>query len=265
MNDQAERRVKLNEWIVEHSLRAEPYVLLGTAHPERAMLNIPEFSFRGADSVSKSPIVMLAAVINGRISVHLYTDGPRDLMHLKQYAHEVIEGQVAIASFIIGYAFSIEITQVINVGLETNYVYGAPGDGNAFGGEQLAVFGDIRALTTGRLGAFVTRCLGDMSIALQWPRDAAFYCYRAIESLNQHCIEKWDLGDLSESGQWQEFRRRAGCSKEHLMQIKSDADPIRHGNHLNVGSLSNDAVMNMTRTVVASYLGVSQVPVSSLG
>ncbi|MEZ2419405.1 hypothetical protein [Luteibacter sp. RCC_6_2] len=259
MNEFEERRNKIKGWIQTYSLNPEPYVLLGTAHPERALLNIPEFSFRGADSLSEAPIVMLASVINGRIVVHLYTDAPRDLEHLKQYAWGAIDGQVAIASFLCGYAFTIEITQAFHVGQGINYVYAAPGDGR---GIELSagrpdIFGHIRNMATGRLGAFITRCLSDLSMALQHPSDAAFYCYRAIESLNQHSIENSGMAGKSEGRQWEEFRRQAGCTKDDLMKIKDDADPVRHGNHLKAGAMTRETVMDMTRKVVTTYLGIA--------
>jgi hypothetical protein len=54
LNDFEDRRTKIKGWVSSLSLQ-EPYLLLGTAHPERALLNIPEFSFRG--EVSGSPLV----------------------------------------------------------------------------------------------------------------------------------------------------------------------------------------------------------------
>lgn len=265
MNEFEDRRKKIREWIETYALNPEPYVLLGTAHPERALLNIPEFSFRGADSLSDAPIVMLASVINGRIVVNVYTDAPRDLEHLKQYAWGAIDGQVAIASLLCGYAFAIEITQVFHVGHGINYVYAAPGDGRGieWSAEWPDILGHIRKLATGRLGAFVTRCLSDLSMALQHPGDAAFYCYRAIESLNQHSIESSGLAGKSELQQWEEFRRLAGCTKDDLMKIKQDADPVRHGNHLKAGAMTREAVMDTTRKVVKTYLGIASGGVST--
>ncbi|MET0330466.1 MAG: hypothetical protein ABW154_03455 [Dyella sp.] len=234
-------------------------MLLGTAHPERALLNIPEFCFQGADSLSDAPIVMLASITNGRIVVHLYTDAPRDLEHLKQYAWGAIDGQVAIASFLCGYAFTIEITQVFHVGHGINFVYAAPGDGRGIelNAEWPEILASIRNLAKGRQGASVTRCLSDFAMALQHPGEAAFYCYRAIESLNQHSIESAGLVGKSEGRQWEEFRRRAGCTQDDLMKIKCDADPVRHGNHLKAATMTREAVMDITRKIVTTYLGIT--------
>lgn len=49
------------------------------------------------------------------------------------------------------------------------------------------------------------------------------------------------------------------------MKIKEDADPLRHGNHLVARAMTREAVMDMTRKVVTTYLGIASGSVDAVG
>jgi len=95
---------------------------------------------------------------------------------------------------------------------------------------------------------------GDLASAMKHADDTGFYCYRAIESLRQHCSAAHGLAASEKAKQWQKFRDVAGCDEQTLRAIKAAADPLRHGGV--VGSNSEDRATLFTSTwgIVDAYL-----------
>jgi len=86
------------------------------------------------------------------------------------------------------------------------------------------------------------------------PDDTGFYCYRAIEALRQYCIVRYNLDSEKKSEQWRKVREIAGCEEQILHDIKSAADPVRHGAIVPVtsGRSRNPVYQNMGTLLMAS-------------
>jgi hypothetical protein len=84
--------------------------------------------------------------------------------------------------------------------------------------------------------------------------DTGFYCYRAIESLRQHCILKYKIDPEEKAEQWQKVRELATCDEATLRQIKAVADPLRHGEVVKVTSSDRAELFVKTWDVVDAYL-----------
>lgn len=91
-------------------------------------------------------------------------------------------------------------------------------------------------------------------MAMKTPDDTGFYCYRAIESLRQYCIVKFQLDPKKKPDQWKKFKGIAGCDEAILNKIKMAADEVRHGGVLPVTSQDRELLFISTWDVVEAYL-----------
>jgi hypothetical protein len=89
---------------------------------------------------------------------------------------------------------------------------------------------------------------------MKTPDDTGFYCYRAIEALRQYCIVRYRLDPEKKSEQWAKVREIAGCQEETLREIKTAADPVRHGAIVGITSADREAMFTKTWDVVDVFI-----------
>jgi hypothetical protein len=107
---------------------------------------------------------------------------------------------------------------------------------------------------SGENGIFIARCMRDLISAMKDSNDSAFYCYRAIESLKNHCTIVNSLGAVSDAAQWDKFRESASCDRDILMDIKGKADPVRHGSPAGLTGQQREKLFMTTWEIVGNYL-----------
>jgi hypothetical protein len=112
----------------------------------------------------------------------------------------------------------------------------------------------LRDKIIGPNGVFLNRCFSDLTASMKHADDTAFYCYRAIESLRHHCAAVHGLSGANKAKQWEKFREVSGCTEDILLQIKSAADPLRHGEALGGRSEDRAKLFTSTWNVVDGYL-----------
>lgn len=61
------------------------------------------------------------------------------------------------------------------------------------------------------------------------PDDAAFHCYRAVESLRQHCIATRSLDPKDKATQCKTLREIVGCDESATRLLEKSAQAPRHG------------------------------------
>jgi hypothetical protein len=62
------------------------------------------------------------------------------------------------------------------------------------------------------------------------------------------------LADADKSVKWTKFREVSGCSEQALREIKTAADPLRHGNVENVARTDRATLLTDTWDVVDRYI-----------
>ncbi|MVZ88209.1 hypothetical protein GPZ74_30350 [Burkholderia pseudomallei] len=87
----------------------------------------------------------------------------------------------------------------------------------------------MRPKLQGESGVFLHRCLRDLITAMKDPDDVAFHCYRAVESLRQHCIATRSLDPKDKATQWKTLREIAGCDESATRLLEKAAQAPRHG------------------------------------
>lgn len=233
----------------------DPYIFYGTVFPERATLSL---HFKIKFGISTQPSSLLSAKIDillNQIVVWVDVNEPWNLVYLKNAVDQALANYLAIVSFLNGFAYEHRLTRVLNRALEVDHVFGieAPGVGQMRQGtDVVAGTLELRKLTLGRAGVYISRCLTDLVQAMRSATDAPFYCYRAIEALRIHCAELNDVGD-KKGTQWAFFKGYFDCNEAHLNQIKEAADGPRHNDVLSAPPLDHGMVLTNTWTLVDAY------------
>jgi hypothetical protein len=178
-----------------------------------------------------------------------------NIFDLRNVVKNIVHTQLAMVSFLKGFAYDFEITRVLNRDRAIDYVFGIDIPVLAERGREVDLDEALKALrahTAGPLGVFVHRCLADL--AMKNADNTGFYCYRGIESLRHHCAARHGISNSGKSTQWHKFREVSGASEETLLAIKNAADPLRHGEATGVTSADRADLFTKTWDIVDGYL-----------
>lgn len=203
---------------------ATTYHFSGVVHPIRSAFALPEtrklgFTFEEEGLTGTAEL----QIFYSHVSVVAAVDGDPNVGTLKNVVHALIQATVDAYGYLSGRGFRAEVVSVLTP------------DGN------LQIFGcgvpilestaesrplDIESvLTLSYESRWVRRMLTDLSLAIREPADSGFYLYRAIEAIRQHFREQ----SPKESDSWASLRNELRIKRESLDEIKSFADPSRHG------------------------------------
>jgi hypothetical protein len=231
----------------------------GIVLPERAKLDELNWSVTGTLLGDGKVYSASVSVICNQVAIWFESELEFSVLELKHLAEYVVGNQLFALSYIIGCVFDFQVTRVINRSKGVDYVYGI---------ENSAIFGRkdigdlnlylerLRARQIGINGTLIHRCLSDLSSAMRYREDTAFYCYRAIESLKQHyCAEK-NILSRDDKKAWELFREGNGFSEAQLKWFAQHAMNSRHGKVSVISSEDNDDLLRRTWDVVDTYLGI---------
>jgi hypothetical protein len=185
------------------------------------------------------------SVILNQIALWIETDADWDVYDLRNVAKTLVLNELEVVGYLKGYTYDVEIRRVLNRELNIDHVYGVdiPCLANRTpDADFLQRVAEIRDKCLGAEGVLIHRCLADLSSAMKHADDTGFYCYRAIESLRQHCILKFGLDPERKDVHWVKFRELTRCSEDILREIKAAADPVRHGEVVKITRASNYAL-----------------------
>jgi hypothetical protein len=235
----------------------ENYFIQGLILPERARLDT-EWSIKGQHLSSGVSFSVKVSIVCNQVALWLDTDGELSVADLKNFANYVVADQLHVFSFLIGCTYDFQLTRVINKERGVDYVYGIENPvlfGRRNVDELDASIHKIRALQVGRDGALIHRALSDLSSAMRYREDSAFYCYRAIESLKQHyCAVNAVAGN--DEQKWIAFREANDFSKEQIVWFALLARDSRHGSLSLVDAEKYEELLTKTWDVVDKYLSI---------
>lgn len=234
----------------------EPYIFIGVVLPERAQLsfqidiNFTHFSsgFCGEANIN---------VIKNQVAIRIESEADWELETLRNVVKTMVQNELAKISYLIGCAYDLEIIRVLNQSRGIDYVFGIDIPCIAERGYSIDIdkaIGLLRQKANGDDGIYLHRCFADLVSSMKHADDTGFYCYRAIESLRQHCAAQNGMSDAKELRQWEKFRKIARCDKQSLLTIKAEADPLRHGGVSSVTSDERAKLLMNTWDIVDGYL-----------
>jgi hypothetical protein len=223
--------------------------------PERAIISF-EFSTVFSHYMSgKRAKAKVSAVLN-QVAIWVEAEDEWDIFDLRNCVAYMLNMHFAARSFVTGCAYDFEITRVINRERGIDYVFGINVLAVPASIEDSDLEGSIRKLlqkAVGAEGLFLNRCLADFLSALKDVNDAAFYCYRAVESLRHHCAAINGMSNENKAKQWEKFRESAQCEESVLLSLKVAADPIRHGAVPDVKSQDWQHLLAVTWKIIDGY------------
>lgn len=234
----------------------QTYLFEGVVLPERAQLSV-QFSVQFTHITSGISGKADVSVVLNQVAVWVDTEAEWDIFDLRNTIRNLLQNELAVIGYLEGHVYDLEVTRVLNRTLGIDYVFGidipciAERNKSIDKLERLTL---IRQKTTGRDGVLLHRCFNDLAMAMKSPEDTGFYCYRAIESLRQHCILKFSLPPDNKAEQWQKLRETAGCDEATIRDIKSAADPVRHGDISSITSQDREALFMKTWNIVDGYI-----------
>jgi hypothetical protein len=232
-----------------------PYILKGLVLPERAIISVGPIEMKffhpstGYDANAKLNIVL------NQITVWIYSEHEWDIFDLRNVAEQLVSDILAVIGFLKGYAYDVEIRQIINDDKRIDYVYGINIPCIEKRNENIDFqkkLKEIMAKTSGDYGLFIKRCLNDLIMAMKQPGDTGFYCFRAIETLKHYCKKRFNLE--KEPDQWKKIAEISGYDKDYMQVVRNFAFPERHGEILPITSNDRQEIFLKTWDVIERFL-----------
>ncbi|SXC68773.1 Uncharacterised protein [Klebsiella quasipneumoniae] len=230
------------------------YSFIGLVLPERAMLTF-EFSLT-LHLPSGHKGGFQCSIINNQLLAIASLEENIDLMTLRNIVHYIIQSNISLLGFYSGIFYDVKIDRVYNDELTVNYVYGvANTDIQEYWGELdiEKMYNEFKHKTVGQEGILLNRALNDLMSALRSADDAAFFCFRAIESLRNHNSLLKNIADKNDKQQWESFRNMTCCLRSQIDEVKIFADHLRHGKHVSMTADEVKHVLVTTWEIVRRY------------
>lgn len=224
--------------------------------PERAQLSL-HFTVRFSHIASGFDGVAKVSIILNQVAVRIESEHDWDIFDLRNVVNNIVRNRLAMVGYLMGYAYDLEVTRVLNQSREIDYVFGIDIPCIAERGKVTDLQNALIKLlnkTIGENGVFLNRCFADLVSAMKCADDTGFYCYRAIESLRHHCASVHGLSGAEKSKQWEKFREVSRCEEDTLRAIKTSADPLRHGEASGVNAEDRTRLFTNTWNIVDGYI-----------
>lgn len=226
------------------------YILKGIVHPQRATLSLSRpIKEKVTHLSSKKELCIELNIVVNQITIWIESTEEWNLDDLRNIGRAFTITICSILTFIYGYYYEVEIIQMLYKEKGTDHIFGidTPCISNRDSIKDFkAKFEDIINITNGKLGIYLQRCFKDLNSALKDTEDTAFYCFRAIESLKQHCKEKFNISENNEVAQWKKLSEICGYDKSYIDIIKNGAKVLRHGGY--VGHTEEERIEFLTKT-----------------
>lgn len=206
------------------------YIFKGLVLPERAQISFGPFEADLEHIATGNKLVGKINVVLNQLTVWIHSEDEWDIHDLRNIVKTWTNNTVSIFGYVLGYAYEVEIRQVLCEEKNIDYVFGINSQA-AYDKEKHEnapkIVKEIMGKTSGKYGIYIMRCLNDLTMALKHVDDTYFYCFRAIESLKQYCRYKFSIE--SENEQWKKLSEITNTDKDSIKFIRKRAFPERHG------------------------------------
>jgi hypothetical protein len=213
------------------------FTFLGTAHPERRGWWFDRFEVR-----ESSGIVFSAEMRGSRFvaSITLPSGTTPDLLTARNHASMHLRTVTDAIGMLNGVAISGDITEALD---PTGALHALDPHLRELAVEYTA--SDLRRLMAAGFNDQAVRLgMADVRMALLNAVDTAFLCYRAIEGVKQVY------------GDWETLRMNLSIPYDRIMELKSLADPRRHGGAAQLTHDQRVEALTLAHRTVLDYAGV---------
>lgn len=215
------------------------YQLSGKVLPERAGVNIGPLTFgvSGGEDVPQSTLHV--QILWSQIFARLTCPSPvKNHFTARNLVEDCVRSILDAAGFVFGRGYDVEITQYFATDPTADWVFGVDiGVLEKRASEAGLTVDHLAYLMSTPTSWFFRRALADFREAIKNATDTGFFCYRAIETLMQ-CHAALN-GGSNDSTKWRAFRDHYNVSEDDIRNVKSFADPIRHGNGLHMKEVTS--------------------------
>jgi len=234
------------------SAESSIYTFFGKIFPERANVNISPIVMNIENKEAGISGVLKTSIAVSQVSAQFVCKQKVDnIFTLKNYVEDAIRLQVDVLGYTLSCGYDIEITSMIDSIGSPQTVFGVNFDDiEEFKKKRPKDFNEIMKLFSDEKGNYLRLCMGDLREAVRNPKDAGFFCYRAIESLMQYFTKN----GLDRDKTWHKFREDVGVRKEQIEYIKKFADPVRHGGSIYISPENSKKILNDAWEIVDKYI-----------
>jgi len=200
------------------------------------------------------------SIILNQVAVWIDSPVEWDIYDLRNVVLTILQNELSAIGYLKGLAYDVEIRRVLNPLLGVDCVFGIEMPCIAERNKAIVLdnaISTIRKKLTEPLGVYLHLCLTDLKSAMKEPNDTSFFCYRAIESLRQHCVAKFSLNPKNKDAHWEKFREIAKCDRTAIMMIKASADAPRHGDVAAMTADERVKLLTTTWDIVDAYLATA--------
>ena len=172
-----------------------------------------------------------------------------DIETLRNYVVDLVTLHIDVFGYINGYGYDIEITSLMRENNKPHiFGVGVPALEEDRINRPYKEVGEILPLIYNNSKRSLRLALLDLRLAIKLPKDAPFFCYRAIESLMQY------FNNHGEKEVWEEFRSELNISRDYIMSIKQLSDDIRHGKSPFVSADARDDILTKTWKIIDRFI-----------
>ena len=229
------------------------YLCTGRVLPERSDVSFSRVELRLSDGCHA-----IASCEASQITVALDHTSLDGWIAAQILAEEVANLLVGALGFALGSGYSVEMVQVTEPD-GTAHVFGVRPSGEP-PRETLSVDPQQdsfnRAFRLAGRDPFFRLAVRDYLNAMTEVADCATYCYRAIEGIKASFVHKTGVD------RWDEMHVALGTSRvEITSKVKDFADPVRHGNWINLkpsNKFQRWKMLCITRDILVSYLETNE-------
>jgi len=229
------------------------YIFFGKVFPERAYVKIPEvtFNYNIVEEVIKG--TAFVEVIMSQIIVKFESETiVGNIYSLKNYIEDSVRLIVDSWGYILSCGYDIEITSMID-SIGYKEVFGVN-----FDNVEKSIkarpkkFNEVFDLLSRMDNNYLRLCLSDLREAIRKPKDTAFFCYRAIESLRQYICDEYDC--KKDKNRWEKFNTVFGLTIDDFEDILEYAKPARHGENKYISGEVRVKIINFTYSIIDKFI-----------
>ena len=214
------------------------FLFVGKVYPEESHLTVREIKVGELSGISdKHNHKIRIEVLNSIIRVDFETDAPIDLPTARNSVEYFVSGIIDSYGYYTGSAFDVTLT--FGIGDEGEYTF--PPVVNEIKNAQASrpVQPNQLLILSATFPRF-HRALGDLREAIKHPMDTSFYCYRAIEAVRQHFLDKRETDDgKAKRKSWEKMANCLHFSKSFKDKLENESSHTRHGG---IKDLTSDEV-----------------------
>jgi hypothetical protein len=229
------------------------YYFTGKVLPERTNVEIYNMATIECD-FKKLHLKINISIRLSQISITVEADQKiEDIYTLKNVLQSEIDAVLDIYGYLTGRGYGCEITSVVNKEENLHIIFGVGIPDLEVDETERLPYQEIFGLIYGN--SSLVRCLRislfNFKLAIRYPADTGFYCYRAIESVR-------NAFGKDKSG-WESMHSKLGTSETNIRLFKEKhSDEQRHGGITEMTGEERVQMLKVARLVIDKFINYAK-------